>query len=83
MKRFIRTLFPATALALTLGFALPAHGAVEKTVKWVCDVPGEPEPVTFVSAPGAALRGISRANATAGQTFLNQFGEVCIVVSSG
>ena len=83
MKRFISTLLPATALALTLGFALPAQGAVEKTVKWVCEVPGEPEPVTFVSAPGAALRGISRANVTAGHVFLNQFGEECTVVSSG
>lgn len=83
MKRFISTLIPATALALTLGLALPAQGAVEKTVKWVCDVPGEPEPVTFVSTPGVALHGISRANATAGQVFLNQFGEVCTVVSPG
>jgi hypothetical protein len=60
----------------------PAQSAVQKTVTWVCDVPGEGL-VTFVSAPGVALHGISRANATAGQVFHNQFGEVCTVVSTG
>jgi hypothetical protein len=70
----------AIVIVPTLTLALPAQGA---TVKWICDVPGVPEPVTFVSAPGAALHGITQANATAGQVFLNQFGEVCTVVSTG
>jgi hypothetical protein len=77
MKAFV----PATVLALTL-LALPAHAAVQKTVTWVCDVPDEGL-VTFVSAPGAALSGITLANATAGQVFHDQFGEVCTVVSTG
>ena len=83
MKKFIRALVPAALVVLTLSLALPAQAAVVKTVNWVCDVPGEPEPVTFVSAPAAALHGITRANATAGQVFLNKFGEVCTVVSTG
>ena len=82
MKRLIKALVPATVLVLTLVLALPAQGATEKTVKWVCDVPGQGL-VIFVSAPGAALHGITQANATAGRVFLNQFGEVCTVVSSG
>jgi hypothetical protein len=80
VKRFMKALVPATVLSLTL--ALPAHAAVEKTVTWRCDVPDVGE-VDFVSAPGAALHGITQANATAGQTFTNNFGEECIVVSSG
>ena len=80
MKRSVKALVPAAILSLTL--AIPAHAAVEKTVKWVCDVPGEGL-VTFVSAPGAALHGITTANAHAGQTFRNNFGEECVVVSSG
>ena len=81
MKWFLKAFVPATVLVLTLLLA-PAQGAVQKTVALVCDVPGEGL-VTFVSAPGAALHGISRANATAGQVFHDQFGEVCTVVSSG
>ena len=78
MKRFMKALVPATVLVLTLLVA-PAQGAVPKTVLWVCDVPGEGL-VTFVSAPGAAAYGIMQANAHAGQTFHDQFGEVCTVV---
>jgi hypothetical protein len=81
MKKFSKALAPAAVLVLTFVLVLPAHGATEKTVKWVCDVPSEGL-VTFVSAPGAALHGITRANATAGTVFLDQFGEVCTVVSS-
>ena len=80
--RLIKLLVPAIAIVVTLILAVPAQGAIAKNVKWVCDVPGEGL-VTFVSAPGAALHGITRANATAGQTFLRQFGEVCTVVSTG
>ena len=80
MKRFIQALVAASVLALML--VLPAYGATAKTVAWVCDVPGE-ELVTFVSAPGAALHGITQANAYAGETFRNNFGEECTVVSSG
>ena len=81
MKRFMKALVPATVLVLTLLLA-PAQGAAEKTVTWVCDVPDEGL-VTFVSAPGAALHGITQANAHAGQVFHDQFGEVCTVVSTG
>jgi hypothetical protein len=48
-------------------------------VKWICVVPGEPEPVTFVSAPEAARHGIDQANSKAGAVFNEQFGEVCHV----
>jgi hypothetical protein len=41
-------------------------------------VPGEGL-VTFVTAAEAARHGIETANAHAGQTFLNNFGEVCTV----
>ena len=80
MKRLIKAVVQASILALML--VLPAHAAVEKTVTWVCDVPGEGL-VTFVSAPGAAVHGINMANAHAGQTFHNNFGEECTVVSTG
>jgi hypothetical protein len=80
VKRLVKALVPASVLTLML--VLPAHAAVEKTVKWVCDVPGEGL-VTFVSAPGAALHGITTANTRAGQTFRNNFGEECTVVSLG
>jgi hypothetical protein len=82
MKRSIKALVPAFVIVLTLMLALPAQGATVKSVKWVCDVPGEGL-VTFVSAPGAALHGITRANAAAGKVFFDQFGEVCTVVSTG
>ena len=69
----------AVAVAvLTFALALPAHAGVTKSVQWVCDVPGEGL-VTFVSAPEAARHGIDTANTTAGQVFLNNFGEVCTV----
>ena len=75
MRRFVLALVAATALAL----ALPT-GAGAAT-NWVCDVPGEGT-VTFVSAPDAALHGISTANSTAGQLAFNRnFGEECVVVS--
>jgi hypothetical protein len=80
VKRLIKAVVPASVLALML--VLPAHAAVEKTVKWVCDVPGEGL-VTFVSAPGTAVHGINMANAHAGETSRNNFGEECTVVSSG
>jgi hypothetical protein len=63
---------------LTIAVALPASAGVTKSVRWVCDVPGEGL-VTFVSAPEAARHGIDTANTTAGQVFLNNFGEVCTV----
>jgi hypothetical protein len=75
MKRLVR--FVAAAGALTVLLALPS-GAQARTL-WVCDVPGEPEPVVFVSAADKALHGITRANERAGATFNRQFGEVCHV----
>jgi hypothetical protein len=35
--------------------------------------------VVFVSAPEAARHGITQANATAGGTFMENFGETCTV----
>lgn len=72
MKRLIKAILGAALLIVTL--ALPAQGSV----KWVCNVPGVGD-VTFVSAPDAALHGISTANSKAGQVFHDQFGEECRV----
>ncbi len=76
MRRLVKAM--VTATVLTLSIALPAQGAVDRTVKWVCTVPGEGD-VVFVSAPDAALHGIDQANSTAGVVFGTQFGEVCRV----
>jgi hypothetical protein len=68
------------AVALTLALALPASaGAKTGAVNWICSVPGEPDDVTFVSAPAAAEHGIRQANSTAGVVFAEQFGERCRV----
>jgi hypothetical protein len=75
MRRLVQT----TVAAVVLALALPA-GAGART-NWVCEVPGEPEPVIFVSAADAALHGITRANSNAGAVFNRQFGEVCHVES--
>ncbi len=77
MRRLVKAMVAAVALIMVL--ALPA-GAGART-NWVCDVPGEPEPVTFVSAGDAALHGITRANDKAGAVFSTQFGEDCSVES--
>ncbi len=77
MRRFIAAIVAATAI--TLALALPA-GAGART-NWVCQVPGEEEPVVFVSAADAALHGITRANEKAGAVFKTHFGEECTVVS--
>ena len=63
MKRLVK--FVVAAGALTLLLALPS-GAQARTL-WVCQVPGEPEPVVFVSAADRALNGISRANREPGR----------------
>ena len=75
MKRLVKCVVAAGALTVLL--ALPS-GAQARTL-WVCDVPGEPEPVVFVSAADKALNGIMRANERAGATFNRQFGEECHV----
>jgi hypothetical protein len=68
----------ALGTAAMLAFAGLADAAALKSVKWVCDVPGEGT-VTFVAAPEPARSGIVKANSTAGETFNEQFGEVCHV----
>ena len=73
MKRLVRCLVAAGAVLVLL--ALPP-GAQARTL-WVCQVPGEPEPVVHVSASDNALHGLMRANERAGATFLRNFGEVC------
>ena len=74
MKRPVKTMVAAIALALTL--ALPASaGAKTHDVQWVCVVNGES--VTFVSAPEAARHGIDTAQSRAGVVFHDQFGEEC------
>jgi hypothetical protein len=75
MKRLVKCVVAAGALTVLL--ALPS-GAQARTL-WVCQVPGEPEPVVFVSAADRALDGISRANERAGATFSRNFGEECDV----
>jgi hypothetical protein len=75
MKRLVKSAVAAGALTLLL--ALPA-GAEARTL-WVCQVPGESEPVTFVSAGDAAMRGITTANERAGAVFFTRFGEICEV----
>jgi hypothetical protein len=77
MKRLVRS--AVAAGALTLLFALP--GTAQGRTLWVCQVPGEVEPVVFVSAADAALHGITRANQRAGETFSTKFGEECHVES--
>lgn len=79
MRRSIGTLIVIVVLSLMI--ALPARGAVPRSVRWVCLVPSDDgyTEVTFVSVPEAARDGITQANFTAGETFLGQFGEVCTV----
>ena len=75
MRHVIRALAGSMVLALTLATPVVAG---ERTVHWVCDVPGEGL-VVFVTAAEAARHGIETANAHAGQTFARQFGESCTV----
>jgi hypothetical protein len=76
MRRLVGT--TVAAVVLTLPLALPAGAGARTT--WLCDVPGEPEPVVFVSAADAALHGITQANSRAGEVFREKFGEDCTVV---
>jgi len=78
MKRLTSTI--AVAIALTLSLAIPSQAKPASQVQWVCIVPGEPEPVVFVTAAEAARHGIDTANAHADQVFYDQFGELCTVV---
>jgi hypothetical protein len=77
MSRLIAAIVAVAAITLVL--ALPA-GAGART-NWVCQVPGEENPVTFVSAANTALYGITQANGKAGAVFATHFGESCTVVS--
>ena len=78
MKRFL--VVAASAAMLVGAGASGAEAKPPDTVQWVCDVPGEPEPVVFVTAAEAARHGIDTANNQAGQVFHDQVGEVCRVV---
>jgi hypothetical protein len=66
------------AMVLSAAMAAPALAGQARTVRWVCDVPGEGL-VVFVTAAEAARHGIDTANSRAGTTFHTQFGEVCTV----
>jgi hypothetical protein len=66
--------------ALGLACALVLSAQAGARTLWVCDVPNEGT-VTFVSAADAARHGIDTANARAGMTFHDRFGEVCQVES--
>ena len=77
MKRLLVTAI--SAVMLLLAPTVAAHAGQPKTVHWVCEVPGEEEPVTFVTAAEAARHGIETANSRAGQTFADNFGESCTV----
>jgi hypothetical protein len=77
MKR-VTTAIGGLTLALALTSPLQA-APVERSVKWVCTVEGEP--ITFVAAPAAAEHGIRQADARAGTiAFEGIFGESCEVV---
>jgi hypothetical protein len=76
MKRLLGTV--GASIVLTLTLIIPAHAGVPRTVHWVCDVPGVGS-VVFVTAAEAARHGIETANAHAGQTFADRFGEECTV----
>jgi hypothetical protein len=78
MKRPGRIVVAAVVLTLTL--MIPAQAGVPRTVIWRCVVPGEAEPVDFVTAAEAARHGINTANAHAGQVFHLNFGEDCTVL---
>jgi hypothetical protein len=77
MWRLVKRAVAAVPVVLALALGFP-QGAGART-NWVCQVPGEPEPVTFVSAADAAFNGISKANEQAGAVFGTQFGESCTV----
>jgi hypothetical protein len=76
MKRPVKAMVAAVALTLTLAF--PAGAGAE--TKWVCTL-ADGTVVTFVTAPDAALHGITQANSTAGVVFHDRFGENCVVNS--
>lgn len=78
--RPIKAMVGALALILTLAVTTPAY-AHTGAVQWICTVDGVD--VTFVSAPEAALHGLTQADSTAGVVFENQFGEEdCHVAST-
>jgi hypothetical protein len=76
MNRRVRAGVAGLAIAAPLALGPQASA---RTL-WVCDVPNEGT-VTFVSAADAARHGIETANATAGVTFHDRFGETCQVES--
>jgi hypothetical protein len=76
MKAHLRAAIASLTVALPL--ALTANASA-KTL-WICDVPDEGT-VVFVTAADAARHGIDTANATAGVTFHDRFGETCHVES--
>ena len=80
MMRPVKAMVAAIALLLTLAVTGPA-GAQTGAVRWVCTVDGVN--VAFVSAPEAALHGITQADSKAGVVFETQFGEVNCHVESG
>jgi hypothetical protein len=76
MKRLVRAV--AAAIVVTLSLTIPAQARQPRTVHWVCVVPDVGR-VIFVTAAEAARHGINTADAHAGQTFSDRFGEVCTV----
>ena len=77
MKRLLLTVISAAVVMLAP--TAVARAGQPKTVLWVCQVPGEEEPVTFVTAAEPARHGIDTANSRAGETFARNFGESCTV----
>lgn len=76
MKRLVKMVVATIVLTLTL--TVPAQAGIPRTVIWRCVVPNVGT-VDFVTAAEAARHGIETANAHAGQTFADHFGEVCTV----
>ena len=77
MNRSSAAFVAIAAVAVPLALSAPAGASTN----WVCDVPDEGL-VTFVTAADAARHGLETANARAGQTFHDRFGETCHVQSS-
>ena len=77
MNRSSAAFVAIAAVAAPLALSAPAGAST----KWVCNVPDEGL-VTFVTAADAARYGLETANARAGRTFHDRFGETCHVEST-
>src|SRR5690349_10847019 len=77
MKRSMKAVVAAAVVSLPCVVTAPASASTQ----WICTVPNVGD-VVFVTAADAARHGIDTADAHAGQTFKDRFGEQCRVVST-